>query len=246
MLNGRPMQTPFDPSLSELRLLHLADSAFPIGSLAHSFGLETLVDSGHLTVPLLRTFFHEYLEEAGVLEAVFCRAAFSLAQESAGNFDVRKWLELNDLLNALKPGREARAGSAALGENLLNAVLAVEDLPVLQVALKSARDRRDDRRTPVQHSLAFGLSAGALQLDETRAIFAFLHQSIASLISACQRLMPLGQTSATRILWRLKPAIIEAAGRSAETSVEGAACFTPLVDWGAMEHPSLTTRLFIS
>lgn len=246
MIDHNQPRNRIDSSLSELRLLHLADSAFPIGSLAHSFGLETLVDFGRLSVPDLPAFFREYLEETGLLEAVFCRAAFSLAQESTGNLPAREWLELNDLLNALKPGREARTGSAALGENLLNAVLAVADLQVLHVALNSARERRDNRRTPIQHSLAFGLAAGALQLDENRAVFAFIHQAIASLISACQRLMPLGQTSATRILWHLKPPIIEAARRSAETSVEDAACFTPLLDWGAMEHPSLTTRLFIS
>jgi urease accessory protein len=240
-----PPQTPFDSSLAELRLLHLSDSALPIGSLAHSFGLETLVDSGHLSVPALPAFFRECLEEAGSLEAVFCRTAFSLAQ-SVEDFRANKWLELNDLLSALKPGREARTASATLGENLLNAVLAIEDLQVLRVALESARERRDNRRTPIHHSLAFGLAAGALQLDENRAILAFLHQSIASLVSACQRLMPLGQSAATSLLWHLKPPIIEAARRSAETRAEDAACFTPLLDWGAMEHPALTTRLFIS
>jgi len=47
-------------------------------------------------------------------------------------------------------------------------------------------------------------------------------------------------------LWNLKPAIIEAANRSAATSPEDVACFMPLLDWGAMEHPALSTRLFIS
>jgi urease accessory protein len=233
-------------SLAELRLLHLADSAFPIGALAHSFGLETLVDSGALTVADLPAFFEGYLEEAGVLEAAFCREGNKLARQSAESFRLDRWLEGNDRLSALKPGREARAGSTVLGENLLTTALAVENLPVVRHALEAARELRDGRRTSVHHSLAFGMVAGALGVAPERTARAFLHQSLASLVSACQRLMPLGQTGATRMLWNLKPAILSAATRSAECSVEEACCFTPLVDWGAMEHTALTTRLFIS
>ena len=85
-----------------------------------------------------------------------------------------------------------------------------------------------------------------LGIDEKRAVLAYLHQSIACLVSACQRLLPLGQTEATRILWRLKPAIIETAARSATCEIDDACCFMPLLDWGGMEHPALSTRLFVS
>lgn len=240
------MNEALNAALAELRLLHLADSAFPIGSLAHSFGLETLVDSGRLTVADLRSFFSTWLDESGVLESTFCREAQALAQSTPKDFRVDRWLACNDRLGALKPGRESRTGSAVLGENLLNAVLAVEDLPIVRLALGSARDHREGRRTLIHHSMAFGLVAGALHLNLDRAALAYLHQSVTSLVSACQRLMPLGQTHATRILWDLKPAIIEAAKRSAECTAEEVCCFAPLLDWGAMEHPALTTRLFIS
>jgi urease accessory protein UreF len=59
-------------------------------------------------------------------------------------------------------------------------------------------------------------------------------------------LLPLGQSEAARILWNLKPAIIAAANRSAVTALEDASCFMPLLDLGAMEHPALSIRLFIS
>ncbi|MGA2428145.1 MAG: urease accessory UreF family protein, partial [Candidatus Acidiferrum sp.] len=85
-----------------------------------------------------------------------------------------------------------------------------------------------------------------LEFEEDRTVLAFLHACAASLVSACQRLLPLGQNAATRILWELKPAVVETMKRSAECAVEDAACFLPLLDWGAMEHPALATRLFIS
>jgi urease accessory protein len=77
-------------------------------------------------------------------------------------------------------------------------------------------------------------------------VLAYLHQSITSLVSACQRLLPLGQSAATKILWNLKPVILETAKRSATCAIHDVCCFVPLLDWGGMEHPALRTRLFIS
>jgi urease accessory protein len=229
--------------LADLRLLHLADTALPIGSLAHSFGIESLVASEILHVNGLFDFLRGYLEEAGTMEAVFCRAAFRLAVDPSPESAVARWLELNVRLSALKPARESRAGSAALGRNFLTMVLALGERTVLREALEAARK---PPAVAIHHSLAFGLVSGALGFDESRAVLAYLHQSAATLVSTCQRLLPLGQTDAARILWNLKAVMIETAARSASADPESVSCFMPLLDWGAMEHPALPTRLFVS
>ena len=226
--------------LAYLRLLHLADSALPIGALAHSFGLESLAACGLLTPAGVPEFLRGYTDEAGVMEAVFCREAFRLA--GANSFAGERWVEINQRLSALKPARESRAGSAALGQHFLSAVLGLGEFPLIREALVAARQAHG----VVHHSPAFGFVAGVLGLDEERAVLAYLHQSLASLVSACQRLLPIGQSEATRILWNLKPALIDAGTHSRDCSVDDVCCFMPLLDWGAMEHPALTTRLFIS
>jgi urease accessory protein len=228
--------------LAHVRLLQLADSALPIGSLSHSFGLETLVSADLLQVGGLPEFLHGYLQEAGTLEAVACREAFHLAQSDGKEFDAARWIEMNDCLSALKPARESRAASATLGRNFLHAVVGLGDFRLL----RNAREASLEAGSPIHQSAAFGLVSGALAFDETRAVLAYLHQMSACLISACQRLMPLGQAEATRILWNLKPAIVEVAADSASLTLEAVSCTMPLLDWGAMEHPALTTRLFIS
>jgi urease accessory protein len=142
----------------------------------------------------------------------------------------------------MKPAREGRSGSASLGRNFLAAVGGLGDFAVVREALRLSKDAQG----LIHHSLAFGLGSGVLEFKEDRAVLAFLHSCAASLVSACQRLLPLGQHAATRILWELKPAMVETMKRSGGCSVEDAWCFMPLLDWGAMEHPALATRLFIS
>ena len=72
--------------LAYLQLLHLADSAFPIGALAHSFGLETLVSATQLRPTTLELFLQGYLEEAGV--AAIAGAAFGPAGKNYVRFSL--------------------------------------------------------------------------------------------------------------------------------------------------------------
>ncbi len=224
-----------------LQLLQLADSALPIGSTAHSFGLETLVEEGTLQVDRLEDFFRDYLVEAGAQEAIFCRAAHQVAKDEGGGEQVRRWLDLNCRLSAFKPAREARESSAALGRRFLRLVIGLGDWPLLVQVMAASQQAEIE----THHCTAFGLTGGVLGFDEEATALAYLHQSLAGLVSACQRLLPLGQSQASRILWNLKTVMIETV-RRAEATNDEIYCFTPLVDGGSMRHPALATRLFIS
>lgn len=227
--------------LHTLWLLQLADSALPIGMAAHSFGLETLTAEGLLTVPQLELFLQDYLEEAGRLEASFCRAAYRLAFNAEG-LEVTQWLELNERFSALRPARESRTASATLGRRLVQLVAGLGDWPRLGQAAQACKAAGSD----LPYCTAFGLVGGTLGLEEEMVVLAFLQQGVTGLVSACQRLLPLGQSQASRLLWHLKPTLATIVAQSQNTDLNELACFTPLLDWGSMRHPTLTTRLFIS
>ena len=236
------MNTPSKMSL--LWLLQLSDSALPIGALSHSFGLETLAMQESLTAARLELFLHDYLEEVVGLEIHFCGAAYQLGRRDMGPEEIQSWLDLNAKLGAFKMARESRTASSTLGRRFIHLVDSLAALSVLQIAIAAARQTAVD----VYHCTAFGLASAALGIGEEAALLAYSHQTLANLISVCQRLLPVGQTQASRLLWDLKLVLTEVVSRAQENrfDVDQAYCFVPLLEVVSMRHPSLSTRLFIS
>ena len=102
---------------SFLRLLQFSDGLFPAGGYAHSFGLETLVQSGRVqNEQEVSDFLHAYLQSSAAPSdavVVLCARGYALA------LDLDACVGLDRLLEALKPAAELREASRQMGRQTL-------------------------------------------------------------------------------------------------------------------------------
>jgi urease accessory protein len=223
--------------LSVLQLLQLADSALPVGSTAHSFGLEALVFDEDIEYSVakcpveLGQYLEDSLSESLLVDAVFCREAYVLAGCGGPVCD------LNQKASALKLARESRDASLTMGRRFAALAATLDPDPAL-VSLANLEE--------LHHSVAFGYTLGILGIDPDLTVSAFIHQCVLSIISAAQRLLPLGQIQANRIAWDLKAAMAEAMKKTRTISLSTVGSFAHLPELASMRHPCLPTRLFIS
>jgi urease accessory protein len=240
-----PSWTTFGSPLALARLLHLADSALPVGGQAHSFGLESQIAEGRVTVATLADYLRDLMLETGPLECAYCRAAHQLADETAPVAFGEAWGALNARLSAWRSARESRQASLALGRRLLVLLAPVEDAPQLAWAQGDLFLQESNAANQAHYVTVFGLVGGLWRVDGAATALAFLQQSMAGLLAASQKLLPIGQSQVTQILWRLQPTLVMVA-EAATAGPDALSAFAPLAELASMRHATLRVRLFIS
>jgi urease accessory protein len=225
--------------IAELALLHLCDSAFPLGAFAYSDGLEAAASDRRVaSTSDLRSWVDACLDESiGRMEGPAVWQAWAAVAD-------RDWhtLELLDEeLTALRPSSSARRSTRAMGSRLLTTWQALHpDRRLAQVVTRA----HEGRLAPVL-PIAFAAACACAGIERRRAVDAFAYTRLAATIFAAMRVMPLGQSDAHAVLARTldrAPAVVDRIVER-DARVES---FSPALDIEMMRQLYLPSRLFQS
>lgn len=236
---------------SSLLALQQADSFFPGGALAWSWGLETLVADGHLgrtdVAPARRRQRGVHHDRSAQVRAFvegqlrhrwnsFDRAFLCAAWQAA--HDLPTLVDLDNQVEALTLAEEMRQGSRRVGQSLLgvHVALGTPGAAAYQQQVLSAQ-------TPGHLPVVQGLLWQRLGMQREHCQLAAAHGLCTGLVSAAVRLGVMGHVDAQRVLTDIQPLLLELLAQAPPEPAE-ASGFTPIAEIALMRHETQALRLF--
>ncbi|PXW70935.1 urease accessory protein [Loktanella sp. PT4BL] len=220
-MSPRPMTTNRDI----LTLAQWLSPAFPVGAFAYSHGLEAAVRAGWVTSgdDLAAWLADVIAHGSGRNDCILLRAAYAAKDDAA-------LAAVDATARAFAASRERQLEQALQGAAFCKTTGAIWGAQGAEYL----------------YPVAVGAAAAELRIDVTLTAAMYLHAVTSNLISAAQRLMPLGQTEGQAVLSDLAPLCEEVAQATAALGCDDLQSTAFLSDIAAMRHETLQPRIFRS
>ena len=218
---GARTATPTEKSI--LTLSQWISPSYPVGSFTYSHGLEALVDLRWLSsAENLQDWLFNMLNYGAVrTDALFLAAAYNCKSGEA-------LMEMNMKARALASSQERLLEMDELGKAFKSVTEAVWPIEI------------DDVIYPI--AIGFCANAEAIELNLTASLY--LQAYISNLVSAAQRLMPLGQTDAQKIIKKLSPICLQVVDETKDGNLDDIYSSVFISDIAAMKHETQVSRIF--
>jgi urease accessory protein len=213
------------------RIMIWLSPVFPVGAFSYSHAIEQAVHREAIADAESLIAWVQDLCRKGSLwnDCVLCAAAWRAGADPEALQDVA------DLAEAMAGSHERHMETMLQGEAFLAAIGAWPDEGANQ----------DDRPASIlAYPVAVGFSARRRGMALRITIIGFLQAYVANLVQVAMRLVPLGQTDGMRALAALESSVIAVASRAAEATIDDLGGCTLHSEIFAMNHETLSTRLF--
>lgn len=227
MSRTRP-KVPDDPHVI-LRLMTLLSPSFPTGSFAYSHGFETAIQSDLIhssrDVESWITGLIKY--GSGYTDSIFCALTWKNKLYGSGQ-------SLTEAYKAMAISHERYRESIEQGRAFLEHARIWDDAIKVQP------------HVDYPHPIAIGSTTRILGIPLKTTLIAFLQTFVSNILQSVLRLGVIGQSAAVSIQNALEPEILNQASFASEANWEDISSFTVHSDILAMQHETLSSRIFKS
>ncbi|MEL7469321.1 MAG: urease accessory protein UreF [Pseudomonadota bacterium] len=203
--------------------------AYPVGAYTYSHGLEWAIHAGDVgDATTAESWIAACLEHgAGRSDAILLVHAHAAA--SAGEPTYLR--EISELASALAPSPERLLETEAQGAAFST---------ITQTAWGA------DAWARLPYPVALGAAAAQHGIPAKETVELFLHAFASNLVSACVRLVPLGQSEGQKIIAHLMPLVETVSGAALTSDLDDLGGIAIRADIASMKHETQDVRLFRS
>lgn len=221
-------------------VLQTADTFYPTGAYAHSYGLEGLIDEG---VVRDRDTLRGYLLHS-VLPSL-SHVELPLVVQAWHAFSRQDWdlvYHLSELSSALRSAKESRQAAESVGRQRVELCVRLRPTSLAEGYLS----RASSGGWSFSPSLAAALEAQCVGAPLEAAMAIVYYGAISGTLSAAMKILRLGQNASQGLLTELMTHAGSAFAAARTIPVEEIGWFNPWLDIAAARHEHAAARLFIS
>ncbi|MDF1740378.1 MAG: urease accessory UreF family protein [Verrucomicrobiales bacterium] len=213
-------------------LLHLSDSALPVGAYAHSAGLEGVVQMGMVRDAeslgrfLMRDVAHSLRQIDLPLVAKAHAAALDAREDELARLDRLSW--------ALRPSRQIREATSTIGRQQL------------RVYGETWSEEKLLTLPHFQAPVVIGMIAAYSDIPVRGALLSLAYQTYSGLVQASLKLLPVGPQATQKLLHEALAGILPHLNDCLNRSDDELGSFNPVWDIAASRHERAPARMFLS
>ena len=222
-------------------LFQINDSLFPIGAYSHSYGLETYIQKN-----LVKDVDSAYEYLKCNLKSNFLYSellSIYLAYEYGEKNNIKKMIQLDNILNCSKSSKEIRLASQKLGSRFIKTLISSNIKYENENFIKYVKSSENLLPT---HTVAYGVFCQSVGIPKNKAIEGFLYSYTSQTITNCVKTIPLSQTDGQKLLYKSYGIFEEVLNILPKLTIEDLCLSTPGFDIRSMQHEKLYSRLYMS
>ncbi len=225
-------------------LMQVNDSVFPIGGYTQSYGLET-----YILKDLVRDEEKAYEYISTNLKTTYLYSELlsaSLAYDAAKAGDLKKVMELDDIMHVIKSPQEIRDASLKLGSRFVKTISTTTEIKFESEIFNRYLEKVNNKEVVPNHAIAYGVFCAAINVDKTTALSFYLYAATSAMVTNSVKAVPLSQTQGQQILYKCSKLFTEIIEKVKTLDESMLGLSMPGFDTRCMQHETLYSRLYMS